>query len=303
MPSNRRLRWVLLPVGAAAAVVLAGCTPTELNGYLPGFVEDGTPATNHTEMVSGLWVNSWIVLLAVGVVTWALMGWAAIAYRRRKGQTGLPVQLRYNMPIEIFYTVVPFILVLGFFAFTARDQAIIETQYEDPDVSITAIGKQWAWDFQYNGDEEDNSDAVWTMGIQAQPDKNGDIDQEQLPTLYLPVDQTVQIKLQSRDVIHSFWIIDFLYKKDMYIGKDNFWSFTPTREGTYAGKCAELCGEYHSMMLFNVKVVSAEEYEDYLASLEAKGQTGDINDAYDRLQNTPNDPTDPSVQQSDEGNE
>jgi len=303
VPSNRRLRWVLLPVGAAAAVVLAGCTPTELNGYLPGFVEDGTPATNHTEMVSGLWVNSWIVLLAVGVVTWALMGWAAIAYRRRKGQTGLPVQLRYNMPIEIFYTVVPFILVLGFFAFTARDQAIIETQYEDPDVSITAIGKQWAWDFQYNGDEEDNSDAVWTMGIQAQPDKNGDIDQEQLPTLYLPVDQTVQIKLQSRDVIHSFWIIDFLYKKDMYIGKDNFWSFTPTREGTYAGKCAELCGEYHSMMLFNVKVVSAEEYEDYLATLAAAGQTGDIDDAYDRLQNTPNDPSDPSVQQSDEGNE
>ncbi len=303
MPSKRRLRWVLLPVGAAAALVLAGCTPTELNGFLPGFVEDGTPATNHTEMISGLWVNSWIVLLAVGVITWALMGWAAIAYRRRKGQTGLPVQLRYNMPIEIFYTIVPFILVIGFFAFTARDQAIIETQYEGPDVSITAIGKQWAWDFQYNGDEEDNSDAVWTMGIQAQPDKAGNIDQEALPTLYLPVDQTVQIKLQSRDVIHSFWVVDFLYKKDMYIGKDNYWSFTPTREGTYAGRCAELCGEYHSMMLFTVQVVSADEYEDYLASLEAKGQTGDINDAYDRLQNTPNDPTDPSVQQSDEGNE
>ena len=303
MPSKRRLRWVLLPVGAAAALVLAGCTPTELNGFLPGFVEDGTPATNHTEMISGLWVNSWIVLLAVGVITWALMGWAAIAYRRRKGQTGLPVQLRYNMPIEIFYTIVPFILVIGFFAFTARDQAIIETQYEDPDVSITAIGKQWAWDFQYNGDEEDNSDAVWTMGIQAQPDKAGNIDQEALPTLYLPVDQTVQIKLQSRDVIHSFWVVDFLYKKDMYIGKDNYWSFTPTREGTYAGRCAELCGEYHSMLLFTVQVVSADEYEDYLASLEAKGQTGDINDAYDRLQNTPNDPTDPSVQQSDEGNE
>ena len=303
MPSKRRLRWVLLPVGAAAALVLAGCTPTELNGFLPGFVEDGTPATNHTEMISGLWVNSWIVLLAVGVITWALTGWAAIAYRRRKGQTGLPVQLRYNMPIEIFYTIVPFILVIGFFAFTARDQAIIETQYEDPDVSITAIGKQWAWDFQYNGDEEDNSDAVWTMGIQAQPDKAGNIDQEALPTLYLPVDQTVQIKLQSRDVIHSFWVVDFLYKKDMYIGKDNYWSFTPTREGTYAGRCAELCGEYHSMMLFTVQVVSADEYEDYLASLEAKGQTGDINDAYDRLQNTPNDPTDPSVQQSDEGNE
>ena len=285
MPSKRRLRWALLPVGIAAAVVLAGCTPTELNGYLPGFLEGEAPATDRTEMVSGLWVNSWIVLLVVGVVTWGLMGWAAVVYRRRKGQVGLPVQLRYNMPIEIFYTVVPLILVLGFFAFTARDQTILETQYDEPDVSITAIGKQWAWDFQYNGETDD--DTVWSMGVQAQTDDQGTVIAEDLPTLYLPVDQTVKIKLQARDVIHSFWIIDFLYKKDMYIGKDNFWSFTPTREGTYAGRCAELCGEYHSNMLFNVEVVSADEYEQYLDSLRDAGQTGDIDDAYDRLQNLP----------------
>lgn len=284
MPSKRRLRWSLIPIGIVAAVALAGCTPTELNGYLPGFTDDGTFATDRTEMVSGLWVNSWIVLLIVGVITWGLMFWAVVAYRRRKGQVGLPVQLRYNMPIEIFYTVVPLILVIGFFAFTARDQTILETQYDDPDVSITAIGKQWSWDFQYNGDSE--ADTVWSMGTQAQTDERGDIISE-LPTLYLPVDKTVKIQLNSRDVIHSFWIIDFLYKKDMYIGKDNYWSFTPTREGEYAGKCAELCGEYHSMMLFNVKVVSEAEYEDYLSSLEAAGQTGDINDEYDRLQNLP----------------
>ena len=285
MPSKRRIRWAVLPLGIATAAVLAGCTPTELHGFLPGFTEDGQPATNRTDMVAGLWVNSWIVLLAVGVITWGLMGWAAIAYRRRKGQMGLPVQLRYNMPIEIFYTIVPLILVIGFFAFTARDQTILETQYDEPDVSITAIGKQWAWDFQYDGESEE--DTVWSMGVQVQSAANGDRDEAELPTLYLPVDQTVKIKLQSRDVIHSFWIVDFLYKKDMYIGKDNYWSFTPTREGTYAGKCAELCGEYHSAMLFNVKVVSEGEYEDYLESLRDAGQTGDINDAYDRLQNAP----------------
>ncbi|MBW1637634.1 MULTISPECIES: aa3-type cytochrome oxidase subunit II [Microbacterium] len=287
MPSKRRLRWAALPLGVAAAVALAGCSPTELHGFLPGFVEDGTPATNHTDRVAALWVNSWIVLLAVGVITWGLMAWAAIAYRRRKGQTGLPVQLRYNMPIEIFYTIVPLILVAGMFAFTARDQTIIETQYEDPDVSITAIGKQWSWDFQYDGEDEDNSDAVWSMGIQAQPDKDGNVDQEALPTLYLPVDQKVRIELQSRDVIHSFWIIDFLYKKDMYVGKDNSWSFTPTRIGEYQGKCAELCGEYHSMMLFNVKVVSQADYDAYLETLRDEGNTGDITDAYDRLANLP----------------
>ena len=286
MPSKRRIRWAVLPIGVATAALLAGCTPTELHGFLPGFTEDGQAATNHTDMVAGLWVNSWIVLLIVGVITWGLMGWAAIAYRRRKGQTGLPVQLRYNMPIEIFYTIVPLILVIGFFAFTARDQTILETQYSDQeaDVQITAIGKQWAWDFQYTGETDDET--VWSMGVQAQTDPQGNIVNE-LPTLYLPVDKKVKLTLTSRDVIHSFWIIDFLYKKDMYIGKDNFWSFTPTREGTYAGKCAELCGDYHSMMLFNVKVVSDAEYQEYLDSLRDEGQTGDINDAYDRLQNLP----------------
>lgn len=285
MPSKRRLRWAAIPVGIAAAVVLAGCTPRELHGYLPGFVEDGTPATNHTDRIAALWVNSWIVLLLVGVITWALMGWAVVMYRRRKGQTGLPVQLRYNMPIEIFYTIVPFILVMGLFAFTARDQTIIETQYDDPDVSITAIAKQWAWDFQYTG--ETDADTVWTMGVQAQPDANGDFEQDTLPTLVLPVNKEVKITLQSRDVIHSFWIIDFLYKKDMFIGQDNYWSFIPTREGTYQGKCAELCGEYHSMMLFNVEVVSEAEYEQYLQSLQAAGQTGDITTEYHRLANAP----------------
>ncbi|MDR6867827.1 cytochrome c oxidase subunit 2 [Microbacterium resistens] len=267
-------------------MALAGCSQTEIHGFLPGF-DGSTPATNQTERVAGLWTTSWIVLLVVGVITWGLMGWAAIAYRRRKGQTGLPVQMRYNMPIEIFYTIVPLILVLGMFAFTARDQTIIETQYEDPDVSVTAIGKQWAWDFQYGGEKKDNSDAVWTMGIQAQPDKDGNVDQKELPTLVLPVDKKVHITLQSRDVIHSFWIIDFLYKKDMYIGKDNSWSFTPTRIGEYQGKCAELCGEYHSMMLFNVKVVSQADYDAYVESLRVEGNTGDITDAYDRLTNLP----------------
>ncbi|WP_029145112.1 cytochrome c oxidase subunit II [Microbacterium luticocti] len=288
MPSKRRLRWVALPLGTAAAVLLAGCTPTQLHGFLPGF-EDASapPATNRTEMVSGLWVNSWVVLLVVGFITWGLMLWAMVAYRRRKGQTGLPVQLRYNMPIEIFYTVIPVLLVAGMFAFTARDQAVLETQDQHPDVSVVAIGKQWSWDFQYNGQAADNSDAVWTMGVQAEPDKAGNVDQDALPTLYLPVNERVRIDLESRDVAHSFWIIDFLYKKDLYIGRDNSWSFTPTREGTYQGKCAELCGEYHSAMLFRVKVVSADEYQQYLQKLRDEGNTGDITDAYDRLQNEP----------------
>ncbi|WP_221583968.1 cytochrome c oxidase subunit II [Microbacterium sp. G2-8] len=300
MPSKRRIRWAAVPVLAAAAAALAGCTPTELHGYLPGFDSSGVPTTNQTEGIASLWVGSWIVALVVGVITWGLMLWAMVVYRRRKGQTGLPVQLRYNMPVEIFFTSVPMILVIGLFAFTAREQTAIEKPWADDEVEveITAIAKQWAWDFQYD-EATPGGETVYSMGRQAQPDANGNIDQAELPTLILPVDKKVTIDLQSRDVIHSFWIIDFLYKKDMYIGHDNSWSFIPTREGTYAGKCAELCGEYHSMMLFNVEVVSDAEYEQYVSELEAAGNTGDVSDEYDRLQNNPG--TDGSQGENEEG--
>jgi cytochrome c oxidase subunit 2 len=75
----------------------------------------------------------------------------------------------------------------------------------------------------------------------------------------------------------------------MFPGKTNTMYFTPQKEGTYAGKCAELCGEYHSLMLFQVKVVSEAEYATYVATLAAKGQTGQLDTNYDRNQNLPGD--------------
>lgn len=266
-------------MGVAIAMVLAGCTQEQLQGWLPGDSE----TTNHTGRIIGLWTTSWIVLLVVGVITWGLVIWAAVVYRRRKGQSALPVQLRYNLPVEIFYTIVPLILVLGFFAFTARDQAAIENNPGDPDVKIEVFGKRWGWDFNYLTDD------VYFQGIQAQviEDGEGAVDQDQLPVLYLPVDKKVEIDIESRDVIHSFWVIDFLYKKDMVPGKTNYMYFTPTKEGTYAGKCAELCGEYHSLMLFTVKVVSQEEYDAYIESLRADGKTGSVDDSFNTNTNLP----------------
>jgi cytochrome c oxidase subunit II len=276
--SNRRLRLTAIPLAIVTTVALAGCTTQQTLGWLP--TEPGT--TNQVDRVIGLWVTSWIVLLAVGAITWGLIIWAAIVYRRRKGQTGLPVQLRYNMPIEIFYTVVPLILVLGFFAFTARDQAEIEAPLADPDVTIEVYGKRWAWDFNYITDD------VFYQGIQAQETgPNNEIDVDALPTLYLPVDKKVEIKIESRDVIHSFWIIDFLYKKDMIPAKTNYWYFIPQKEGTYAGKCAELCGEYHSLMLFNVEVVSQEEYDAQMDVLRAQGNVGSVGEEFNTNANLP----------------
>jgi cytochrome c oxidase subunit 2 len=183
------------------------------------------------------------------------------------------------MPIEIFYTVVPLILVLGLFAFTARDQSAIETRYDKPDVVVDAWGKQWSWDFDYGQAN------VYETGVQAHladTGPNRGAVETQIPTLYLPVNKKVEIRLRTRDVNHSFWVIDFLYKKDMIAGQTNYWDFTPTRIGTFEGKCAELCGEFHSRMLFNVKVVSPADYQAHLAALRAAGNVGTIGQQYDK---------------------
>jgi cytochrome c oxidase subunit 2 len=258
------MKWVAAPVVLSAALLLAGCTPEQQRGFLP---EGSEGATNHTDGITGLWVTSWIVLLAVGVITWGLIIWATIAYRRRKGQTGLPVQMRYNMPIETFFTVVPVILVLGFFAFTAQEQSKIEQRYEAPENVVEVIGKRWAWDV---------NDDVYFQGVQVQTDDEGEATDDTMPVLYLPVDKTTEVRLETRDVIHSFWVVEYLYKKDMIPGQTNYMSFTPTKTGTFMGKCAELCGEYHSMMLFQMKVVEQDEYDAYIESLRDAGNTGQV---------------------------
>jgi cytochrome c oxidase subunit 2 len=257
-------------------LVLTGCSSYEFSrGFLPG--EPGV--TNHTDMIVNFWNGSWIVLWAVGLIAWGLMFYAVIVYRRRKGDSSMPEQMRYNNPIEALFTVVPLVMVIGFFAFTADTMAKIE-QPVDSELHVQVIGKQWSWDFNYL----DNM--VYETGIQSQFD--GELGSEAaLPTLYLPVNTSVEIELTSRDVVHSFWVIDFLYKKDTFPGKSNFMYLTPQREGTYKGKCAELCGEYHSMMLFNVKVVSRAEFDSQMAALAAKGNNGLLDESYNRNQNLP----------------
>ncbi len=277
MSSVRKRSLQVTALFAGLSLFLAGCTDQVMLGWLP--TERGL--TNQVDRVIDLWNVSWIVLFIIGIITWILIIWAAVVYRRRKGQSGTPAQLRYNMPIETFYTIVPLILVLGLFAFTARDQAIIEEPLPDPDVSIEVYGKRWAWDFNYLSED------VYFSGIQAQVLPEGPIDAASLPTLYLPVDAKVEIKVESRDVIHSFWIVDFLYKKDMIPARTNYWYFIPQKEGVYRGKCAELCGEYHSLMLFNVEVVSQAEFDQQMQALRDQGNIGRLGAEYNVLQNLP----------------
>lgn len=252
-------------LAALVTVTVSGCTPQIEHGWLP--TERGT--TNQTNRIMDLWNGSWIAALCVGVLVWGLTIWCMVAYRRRRGETGFPPQIRYHLPLEILYTVVPIMMVAVLFGYTYRDQTELISTEAKPDVTIGVFGKQWAWDFNYLDAQ------VYETGVQGQLNGRPGVEKE-LPTLYLPVDKRVQFNLITRDVNHSFWIPAFLMKMDLISGIQNKFQVVPQRIGTFRGKCAELCGEYHSEMLFNVKVVSQQDYEAHLAALRAQGNVGEL---------------------------
>ena len=277
--SRRKTITRISGLAIAGALVLTGCSPEVEKGWLP--TERGT--TSNTDRIMDLWVNSWIAALVVGIITWGLIVWCLVAYRRRKGTVGFPRQTSFNLPLEVFYLTIPLFMVVVFFYFTDRDQQAIDNRSEPADVVVDVRGKQWAWDFNYKAGDVIEED-VYEAGVQTNLTGNT-IDMEQLPTLYLPVNKSVDLELNARDVIHSFWVPAFLQKRDMIPGKTNYIRFTPTKEGTYDGKCAELCGEYHSEMLFRVKVVSEAEFQAHMEELKAAGNTGLLGVEYDRNPN------------------
>jgi cytochrome c oxidase subunit 2 len=273
--TGRRL-GVLLLVGATVAALLGGCASGDLRGdastgWLPPAVtEEGVRVTN-------LWIGAWIALIAVGVLVIGLTVWCIAAYRRKKDDTELPVQLRYNVPIEILFTVVPIFMVVVFFYYTARDESALIDTSQEPDVTVNVIGKQWSWDFNYL--EADVHEVGTQAILTGEPGA-----EETIPTLYLPVDERIEFVLTSRDVAHSFWVPAFLQKMDLIPGRVNRFQVVPTEEGTFKGKCAELCGAYHSQMLFNVEVVPRAEYDQHMSDLRAAGQTGLLNNSLNREQ-------------------
>jgi len=252
-PAVRRVAPTL--VLTATMFALTGCAAELVDQWGRGGLPE--PATDETPLVGNLWIGTWVAALAVGVLVWGLILWSAFAYRRR--DVGLPPQTRYNLPIEFLYTIAPFTIIAALFFFTVQHQDELLEVSEDPDVTIGVVGQQWAWTFNYLDDD------VYDTGTTTDP-----------TTLYLPVNQTVRFELQSPDVIHSFWVPSFYMKMDVIPGKTNTFQATPNREGRFAGKCAELCGVYHSRMLFNVEIVSQNEYEEHLDTLRDLGQTGEV---------------------------
>jgi cytochrome c oxidase subunit 2 len=256
-----RVRPGLLALSLFGLLFLTGCS-TELVDQMKrlGFP---APASDRAMPILNLWIGTWIAAFAVGIAMWGVILWAANRYKTKHAK--MPRQNRYNLPMEIFYTIAPFIIIAVLFYYTVLAQNEVKARAPDPAVTIDVVGQKWSWTFNYKAaDNPAVGSDVWEAGTI-----------NKTPDLYLPAGKLVEFRLTSPDVIHSFWVISFYEKLDVIPGRVNILQLRPTTEGVFAGKCAELCGTYHSAMLFNVHVVSESEYNAYLNSLEAKGQTGE----------------------------
>ena len=257
----------MLPLAAVLAAVVggtAGCTSS-------AFTRLGwpVPVTKQGQVALTMWQGSWIAAWAVGAVVWGLIIWAIIFHRKRTDRP--PHQVRYNLPIEMLYTVVPFIMIGVLFYFTARDENYINRLPPHPDVVVNVIGYQWSWQFQYPQYQVPGS-ATKYVTMNGEPWTPGS-STKQLPLLVIPANRTVRFNLTSTDVIHSFWIVPFEFKRDVIPGHPNHFQVNPTKTGTFIGHCSELCGLYHSRMLFVVKIVTPAQFHQWIGAQQALQRT------------------------------
>ena len=240
-----RLRTGLVVV--VATTFLAGCT-------LPRFGAPD-PASDQGKRIGSLYSGFFVAAVVVAAVVWVLLAFVLIRYRRRAGdEDHIPSQKPYNIPIEVAYTAIPVLIVAVLFFFSIRTQHEVTAVSKHPVARVEVIGFQWSWRFRYEGEG---------FTIDAQPGKP--------PELVLPVGVPSNLRLVSADVDHSFWVPRFLSKRDLIPGVRNEITVTPTKTGSYVGRCAEFCGLDHWRMYFSVKVVPRATYDAWLAKHKGSG--------------------------------
>jgi cytochrome c oxidase subunit II len=251
-----------LGLGAAALLMLlSGCS---VEGFGKAFGHFGWPGPGislQAHKMYDLWIASVIAALVVGIFVWGLIFWCVIRYRKRGDE--LPVQTRFNMPMEVLYTVTPILVVAVLFYYTAIVQTDVDKLSKNPDQIVQVTAFKWQWEFDYrDGMGTGAKTTVATVG-------SADV----IPLLVLPVGQKIRFEETSKDVIHSFWVPELLFKRDVFPGSiRNVFEVTLDKTGRYVGRCAELCGTYHAFMQFELVAVTPEQFNSYMQARKA-GQT------------------------------
>ncbi len=242
-----------------------------------------TGATKQATRMRVLYTWSGVTALFLGVIVWGLIFWACIRYRKRNDE--LPRQTKYNFAVEAVCFTFPFIVIAGLFYRTVIVENYVNHLSKNPDVTVQVDAFKWNWQFEYHTYRA-NGGAAQTEAYAGLKDPTDTTQpyylstvgsQDEIPVLVVPVNKSVQVDEHSYDVLHSFWVPDFLFKRDVIpygstdTSRDNKFEFTATTTGRFVGRCAELCGTYHSQMNFEVRVVPVATFEKYLAALKSIG--------------------------------
>jgi len=235
---NVRIRWsrvalVLLP---ALAFLIAGCTPQAV--------------TSQGREIADLYNIVFAVAAVIFLFVEGLIIWSVLRYRRRPTQTELPAQTHGNNTLEVIWTVIPTLIVAVLFVLTWNTLNHVDSASAQTDVRIRAVAQRYQWSFEYL-----SADGKQILFKQIAPE------------MVVPAGQTVHLTLHSPDVIHAFYVPQFLFKRDVVPGKENEFEFTVDAAmagGTFRGQCAELCGEFHDAMQFTVKAMTPADYTAWL---------------------------------------
>ena len=259
-PRRRWSRWAT-GVALAAPLALAGC-----NAYPSYGAHSGATSQGHDtfKLYSGMMTTGVII----GGLVALLILWTLLRYRRRSEE--MPRQFHENIPIEVAYTLVPIVIVAFLFIFTVLTENNVDavvpvnatvTATGNPVVHVTVTAFQWGWRFNYPD---------LNVGIAGEttngPDNHG-------PQMVVPVGETVQVRLVSNDVIHGFYVPAFNFQRQALPGVTNFFDLDVLHAGTYGGQCTEICGLYHSEMLFSVRAVSPSAFAAWAGSEVQAGHT------------------------------
>jgi len=255
-PKARPRIRVLLRAGAllALALLAAAC------GMVP-------PQPHTTQAKEVFWLYN-VILVMGGIVFVGVEGfilYSVFRYRRRDDR--LPTQVHGNSLVEVIWTAIPTVIVLILFVLSTITLNSISAHSDKPGVTIEVDGFQWQWTFHYLDGDSDPTNDVSVTGTQASPAQ-----------MALPVGEPIRLILVSKDVIHSFYVPAFLVKRDVVPlpeGKaPNELEFTVSEAGTYAGQCAEFCGDLHARMTFSVLAMSRDKFDAWIAAIQAGATPG-----------------------------
>ncbi|MCW8965012.1 MAG: cytochrome c oxidase subunit II [Gammaproteobacteria bacterium] len=221
------------------------------------------------------------VCVVIGVIVFGVMAYSMFAHRKSKG--AVPAEFHESTKMEIVWTIVPFLILVGL-AIPATKTLVFMADTTESDLEIKITGHQWKWEYEYLGEDVSFISSLSESsrkGIYADPNTVDnyllDVDRE----LVLPVGKKIRFLITASDVLHAWWVPDLGQKQDAIPGFINEMWTVIEKPGVYRGQCAELCGRDHGFMPVVVRAVSEEEYASWLA--EQKGASVEMAAAADKV--------------------